>query len=482
MLSIFSRIKNKIRGIITKNRIHKRLRNYQVILGQDNMSQQYDNTTNSNDTSETIVYDIPTNASPPLPPSPACPTRRLFHTEIETTIIQNDYEMQELLQRIDQFHIDVSNVTLERRFESMLNNLPNVSDIEKIKIKLLYIIIANDMYRPIFEEKKQYRSIKINQYIGVFRYNNYIIRIDDSPYSFMNEEAVMLSTSGFNGSNIIRPFLLYMNIRHNYITNDTCECRKPNCHCVYIDNADSEFDSVSNTTETSNVSQQCFDKLRKNTVSFSIQYYVKDTTSLYLWVKDNLASDIYNRFSSIQRTFFIHLFHQCALLLRDIHRVGVVHGDIKPDNILIREHLNFNINHPERCKNFTVYLIDFGLSGPHKKGLGTGGTIPYCHPEFKNITDTTRSSKYNWKPLDMKHDVWSLGITFLTMYIYRDFYSYYHKYPNYFFLKDGYVSSIVIDVITDSAINDLFTKMMTADCIPIEDVCHLLQNMQSPLG
>jgi serine/threonine protein kinase len=176
------------------------------------------------------------------------------------------------------------------------------------------------------------------------------------------------------------------------------------------------------------------------------------------------------------------LFHQCALLLRDIHRVGVVHGDIKPDNILIREHLNFNINHPERCKNFTVYLIDFGLSGPHKKGLGTGGTIPYCHPEFKNITDTTRSSKYNWKPLDMKHDVWSLGITFLTMYIYRDFYSYYHKYPNYFFLKDGYVSSIVIDVITDSAINDLFTKMMTADCIPIEDVCQLLQNMQSPLG
>ena len=75
----------------------------------------------------------------------------------------------------------------------------------------------------------------------------------------------------------------------------------------------------------------------------------------------------------------------------------------------------------------------------------------------------------------MKHDVWSLGITFLTMYIYRDFYNYYNKYPSYFFLKDGYVSSLIIDVITDKKLNSLFTKMMTVHCIPSQDICDILK-------
>jgi hypothetical protein len=117
------------------------------------------------------------------------------------------------------------------------------------------------------------------------------------------------------------------------------------------------------------------------------------------------------------------------------------------------------------------------LSGIHNNGVGTGGTIPYCHPEFKNITDTNRSSKYNWKKINTKHDVWSLGLTFLTMYIYRDFYNYYHKYPDYFFLKNGYVSSLIMDVITDTKIHDLFIKVMTDDCISSNDLCALLEDM-----
>jgi serine/threonine protein kinase len=180
---------------------------------------------------------------------------------------------------------------------------------------------------------------------------------------------------------------------------------------------------------------------------------------------------------TLQNPFFIHLFYQCAILLRDIHVFFVVHGDIKPDNILIREHDNFDINHPEKCKHFTVYLIDFGLSGISGKGYGTGGTIPYCHPEFKNIRDTNRPSKYHWKTIKLKHDVWSLGIAFLTMYIYRDFYNYYHKYPHYVFTSDGYISSLLLDVISNKKLHDLFTKILSIDCIPIENVCELLRGM-----
>jgi len=476
MLSILLNIKNRIRDIINKQQLHKRLRNYQVVIDDTIMIVENDNSDNdiNRGDHDHDDHDHDTNA----PPTTPIITRRLFNTEIDQTIIKNDYELQDLLQHIKH---DISNVTLETRFETLVNAIPNASDIVKIKMKLLYIIIANDKYRYLFEEKKLYHSIKVTQTVGVFRYNDYIIRIDDSPFSFMNEADVAKAASRLNDDNphLIRPFLIYMNIRQNTITNDTCECRKPRCECKYTDNAEQEYTNTVTSTDIipENIARSSFQKLRDNTISFSIQYYVKDSVSLYTWVRENLATDIYQRFSAIQRIFFVELFHQCALLLRDIHRVDIVHGDIKPDNILIYEHPNFNINHPERCKNFTVYLIDFGLSGFHKIGVGTGGTVPYCHPEFKNITDTNRSSKYNWKKIDVKHDVWSLGISFLTMYIYRDFYSYYHKYPNYFFLQNGYVSSLIMDVITDTQINKIFTKILSEDCIPSDELCTLLEEM-----
>jgi hypothetical protein len=478
MLSIFTNIKKKIINIFNTNKTNKRLRNYEVVLGTDIMTvKPYDDNDDNDDADDNNnTHEYITDELIAPPPSPII-TRKLFNVELDVSIIKKDYELQELLKMMDIHQIDVSNVTLEQRFEKSVNDIEDADDVVKTKMRLLYIIIANNIYRTMFEEKKQYSSKKNNQYLGVFRYNDFIIRIDDCPYSFMNEADVIKATAKFNkNSQIIRPFLLYMNILHNYTTNDTCDCRNQNCDCIYTDNAEDEFTSNDERGVCTNeLARRCFDKLRKNTISFSIQHYVKDTVSLYTWVKDNLAIDVYNRFSSIQHTFFIHLFYKCALLLQEIHSVSIVHGDIKPDNILIREHVNFNIDHHEKCKNFTVYLIDFGLSGFHRGGIGTGGTIPYCHPEFKNKNDTTRSSKYNWKTLDMKHDVWSLGITFLTMYIYRDFYNYYNKYPSYFFLKDGYVSSLIIDVITDKKLNSLFTKMMTVDCIPSQDICDILK-------
>ena len=474
MLSIFSKIKNKLIHIISNRNTNNRLQNYKVIIGINNMN------TDSLDPDGDGISPPP---SPP-PPSPII-KRNIFNIEIDETIIKKDYELQELLKTLDIYQIDVKNAILESRIEDAISNIPDVTDIAKIKLKLLYVIIGNNMYHRLFEEKKRYSSIKTTRYIGVFRYNNYIIRMDDSPYSFMNENSVIRATPVFKDTNvdsnmhhnIIRPFLIYTNIRRN-IKNEICDCVEPTCDCKYSD-GDGDGDGDSNFGGSGDVSHMCYNKLRKNTISFSIQYYVKDTISLYCWVKDTMANNAYNQFNSIQQSFFIHLFHRCALLLREIHSASIVHGDIKPDNILIREHDNFDINHPEKCKNFTVYLIDFGLSGIHNVGIGTGGTIPYCHPEFKNITDTTSSSKYHWKTLDMKHDIWSLGVTFLTMYIYRDFYNYYYKYPGYFFRKDGYVSSLIIDVITNNKLNQLFTKLLSYECITSGELCKLLEDIAS---
>jgi hypothetical protein len=487
MLSILSSLKNKIYNIISNRNNKKRIRKYEVIIGSEimNMNSSDDDTDAEADT-DTDADDKDGGVSPP-PPSPII-TRRLFNLEIDEDIIKGDYELQDLLKTMHINQIDVTNVIVESRIENALRDIPDATDIMKIKVKLLYIIIANNIYRSLFEEKKQYRSIKTTQYIGVFRYNDYIIRIDESPYSFISEDEVIRASSVFSfendgnndciHKNIIRPFLIYTNIRRN-LNNEFCGCRQDTCECKYIDDEYSHGGDGGEGGEGGNVSRDCYNKLRQNAISFSIQHYVKDTTSLYNWVRDNLGNHAYNQFSSIQHSLFIHLFHQCALLLREIHGISIVHGDVKPDNILIREHINFNINHPERCKNFTVYLIDFGLSHLHNVGVGTGGTIPYCHPEFKNIIDTNRSSRYNWKIVHIKHDVWSLGIAFLTMYIYRDFYNYYHKYPKYFFMKNGYVTSLILDVIMHNKLNQLFTKMLSYECIPIGEVCDLLQEMTS---
>lgn len=407
----------------------------------------------------------------------------LFNYTILESEIKSDFELQELLTTVRRARIELANLILEPRIEEMIEGIPNATPITKVKLRILYIIIALDIYTTLFDEKKEYRSLRtVTRRLGVFHYSDYIIRIDDAPYSFINEsdvaDALKLAHQATpvvtqKKSTIILPFLIYKNIRRDR-NNNICECKlNSSCQCIYMDNA-SYREGMENLSRDAIL---FYNKLRQDAISFSIQYYAKNTVTLYNWVKDTMGS--YNQFSTIQYPFFIHLFRECAELFRTLHAGGIVHGDVKPDNILIREHDDFSLYHIEKCKNFTVYLIDFGLSGIHGKGYGTGGTIPYCHPEFKNIQDTNRSSKYNWKKLQLKHDVWSLGIGFLTLYIYRDYYNYYYKYPNYFFTKTGYVSSLIIDVITYTKLNELFTKMMSEDCLPIEEVCQLLQNMEN---
>ena len=181
MLSFLSKIKKNIQDKINNRRGFKRRRRYQVVVMDSDIITV--NTSHDND-----YDDIEVHPPPPPPTTPVTPTtpptirHRFFRTEITDDELRNDYELQHLISALTNRNIDVTNLVLEPRFEELLQNIPDMSDILKIKMRSFYIIIAQDMYLKLFEEKKRYRATKTKHTLGVFRYNDYILRIDDSPY------------------------------------------------------------------------------------------------------------------------------------------------------------------------------------------------------------------------------------------------------------------------------------------------------------
>ena len=113
-----------------------------------------------------------------------------------------------------------------------------------------------------------------------------------------------------------------------------------------------------------------------------------------------------------------------------MHSYEIVHGDIKPDNILI----DINTNVP--------YIIDFGLSGIHGISYGSGGTKPFCCPETKNINDNINT--YKWTNNNKQYDLWSIAFIFASIIIFKNVYNTYYEYPIRYFNSDKYLSLLYL--------------------------------------
>jgi predicted ATPase/signal transduction histidine kinase len=98
---------------------------------------------------------------------------------------------------------------------------------------------------------------------------------------------------------------------------------------------------------------------------------------------------------------FLDLAIRIATSLAEVHRRGVIHKDIKPENILVNE------------TNHEVKITDFGIAAllPREQPLAVRpslveGTLAYMSPE--------QTGRMN-RPVDPRSDLYSLGVVFYRM-------------------------------------------------------------------
>lgn len=93
--------------------------------------------------------------------------------------------------------------------------------------------------------------------------------------------------------------------------------------------------------------------------------------------------------------YLLKLYGQVLDGLVHLHKLGFIHGDIKPQNILVQ--------------NDWVKLTDFGSSlcteDIYTRSRDNGGTVLYSPPEHCAVTTRQRKGK-----LGIAHDVYSLGV------------------------------------------------------------------------
>ncbi len=99
------------------------------------------------------------------------------------------------------------------------------------------------------------------------------------------------------------------------------------------------------------------------------------------------GSDLRTASTGAQLGEILRFAADVASALEVLHRAGMLHGDLKPANVIVT---------PER----RVHLIDFGLARAEGDGGAPAGTLAYLAPEA-----------LQGRPVDRRADLYALGIT-----------------------------------------------------------------------
>ena len=296
---------------------------------------------------------------------------------------------------------------------------------------------------------------------GVFKFEDkfiikYVIFTDMREATVYNE----LNSHGINHvAKIVTPMW------YSYFEGKECDTK------AVLSDSDSGSDS-----ESGSGSSRCkitlYDKVGKKNIrvstrdiiSIEIQPFLKYTVVFHKWY----ASTCFN---PKNHDYVIgNMMLSLARSIKYCHDLDIVHGDIKPDNLLVTYHYKYEdddegtdwqtkLKTAGKTRNQddvpSVYLIDFGMCGYAGKHDGTGGTRPFCAPETKNITlspvvmrhikHDSDSDTYHWCKLNKQHDIWSWALILFTVTAYHDVYNTYEAYPPDTFDASGYINENQMD-------------------------------------
>ena len=142
---------------------------------------------------------------------------------------------------------------------------------------------------------------------------------------------------------------------------------------------------------------QLIRKLNHPNIAKFIGYY---DTSMYIYIVTEycdggeLFDYIINRPEGINEEEGKIVARQLASALSHIHNRGVMHRDVKPENILLQRKNDLS----------SIKLMDFGLSRAAKQSQSFLGTAGYVAPEM--ATNSTNCGMYT-----SAVDMWALGVT-----------------------------------------------------------------------
>ena len=326
---------------------------------------------------------------------------------------------------------------------------------------------------------KTMKIYEARQKTGVFKFEDRFI-IKYSVFSDMRESKIYndMPSRGINKmSKVVTP------IWYSFFENKEYKSKHENVSSPASGESDSEPKLLT--------LYDAFDKIninvdRKDIMCIEVQPVLKHAVVFHKWYTTA-------QFNPKNHDYVIgSMMLSLARSIKYCHDIGLVHGDIKPDNLLVtyeppekpkeeeeeeeEEGENVAAQGNDDCSKWikflkvdvtgktrnpcdipSIYLIDFGMCGYHEKHEGSGGTRPFCAPETKNIKISSDSdssedrkskssyssnpeSEYNWCPLNKQYDIWSWGLILYTVTAYHDIYNMYDEYPSDTFETDGYIN------------------------------------------
>ena len=346
---------------------------------------------------------------------------------------------------------------------------------------------------------KTMKTYSSRQKTGVFKFEDSFI-IKYSVFCDMRESKIYndMPSRGINKvSKVVTP------IWYSFFENKEYKKRMSD----YNSSSDSDRGSETTTKPNSHylTLYDVFDKTninvnRKDIMCIEVQPVLKHSVVFHKWYTAA-------QFNPKNHDYVIgSMMLSLARSIKYCHDVGLVHGDIKPDNLLVtyekegenmdddngddaftkwKSFLKVNVTGNTRnpCDIPSIYLIDFGMCGYHEKDEGSGGTRPFCAPETKNIKITSdpsedrkskssyssnSDSEYNWCPLNKQHDIWSWGLILYTVTAYHAVYNTYEEYPSDTFETDGYINECQQEYASEIKSHPFYPIFKKTLCAPSE--------------